>query len=359
MTETRRIAFALGGLAGNNAFGAGFLAAARSRGIVPGMISCTSGQLFWVYKYLDHLNGGPPLREVLADEIDRVSTTRNINLDMASVALMGRPGVFRPAYMEYAADLLRNSMKAMEHIVATGGNTFLLQEALQTLPGRVLVPLFPDSFYESISAALNASPIGIAFNSYNPVDGYETVHLNRTARTRLKSKSNRPSAYDKGEPNPHRERTYYGDIAPETVRDGLWIYQYGFDQKHGAFLDGAYYRQIMLAELVDATDIFVARPVSYRWIGPMPTSYVGIEDLKTEVGVNGAYAGERQQICLVNAFVERGLLPPEQYHRINLHEIEIAQQRGFLDYIFEKLEVFDQAYAAAGAMLDAYLKSNA
>ena len=344
--DNRPIAFALGGLAGNNAFGAGFLEAARVQGVTPSMISCTSGQIFWVYKYLQCLNGGAPLRDVLAEEIAKVASTHNINLDMASVALWGRPGVFRPAYVEYATDMLRNSFQAWQNIFKSGGNTFMLQEALQTLPGRLLVPLFSDEFYAEIGEAFNKSEIGIAFNSYNPLDGCEYVHLNEKARSLLTQKSKRKNAYDKDKESRSRERTIYNDITPETVRGGLRIYQYGFDEKHGRFLDGAYYRQIMLAELVYATDIFAVRPVSYSWLeDSLPTSYIGIEDLKTEVAFNGAYAGERQQICLVNNLLEGGDLSPAKYHRINLHEIEIGKQRGFLDYIFEKVEVFDEALA--------------
>ncbi|MBP1468085.1 hypothetical protein EYB53_020395 [Candidatus Chloroploca sp. M-50] len=352
------IAFALGGLAGNNAFGAGFLEAARVQELTPSMISCTSGQIFWVYTYLQCRDACTSLREHLAEEIAKVTATGNINVDLASVALWGRPGVFRPAYLEYTTDLVRNSLEAWQHILASGGKTFLLQAALQTLPGRVLVPLFPPAFFKQISDAFNASEIGIAFNSYNPLDGCEYVHLNPRARELLTQKSKRKHAYDKGQPSRHRERTTYDDITPETVRDGLWIYQYGFDQKRGCFLDGAYYRQIMLAELVYATDIFVARPISYRWIGPMPTSQIGIEDLKTEVGFNGTYAGERHQIALINRLVEGGDLSADKYHQITLHEIEIAQQRGFMDYIFEKLEVFDEAYGASMSALEKYIATS-
>ena len=52
MTTEKKIAFALGGLAGNNAHGAGFLHAALERKITPTTISCTSGQIHWVHLYL-------------------------------------------------------------------------------------------------------------------------------------------------------------------------------------------------------------------------------------------------------------------------------------------------------------------
>ncbi len=52
MEKDKKIAFSLGGLAGNNAHGAGFLHAALERKVEPVMIACTSGQIFWVYHYL-------------------------------------------------------------------------------------------------------------------------------------------------------------------------------------------------------------------------------------------------------------------------------------------------------------------
>ena len=52
MKTDKNIAFALGGLAGNNAHGAGFLQAAIDAEIEPGMISFSSGQILWVFRYL-------------------------------------------------------------------------------------------------------------------------------------------------------------------------------------------------------------------------------------------------------------------------------------------------------------------
>lgn len=357
--ETRKIAFAVGGLAGNNAFGIGFLEAARVLDVEVSMISCTSGQIFWVAKYLECQQNKTSLRDVLTQEIAKVEATGNPNVDMATAAVWGRPDVFRPAYVEYARDLFANAQKAWQHIAENGANTFLLLEALQTLPGRVLVPLFPRERLESISSILRGSAIGIAFNSYNPPSGSEYVHLNPRARELLGAKSKRPNAYDQGQPSRHRPRTTYQDITPESVLNGLWLYQYGFDQKRDDFLDGAYFRQIMLAELVYATDVFVARPINHEWIGPMPSSQIGIEDLKTEVGFNGAYAGERDQICLINALVERGDLSLDRYHPIRLHEIEIKEQRGFMDYVFEKMEVFERAYEQSMKELEPFAGSGA
>ena len=68
--DQENVAFAMGGLAGNNAHGAGFLQAALDRGVKPMAISCTSGQILWVYRYLPGLCENRPtdLREMLCEE---------------------------------------------------------------------------------------------------------------------------------------------------------------------------------------------------------------------------------------------------------------------------------------------------
>lgn len=58
--EQKDVGFALGGLAGNNAHGAGFLAAVLRRKVEPVAISCTSGQIHWVYEYLRARQSGAP-----------------------------------------------------------------------------------------------------------------------------------------------------------------------------------------------------------------------------------------------------------------------------------------------------------
>jgi hypothetical protein len=287
----------------------------------------------------------------LKEEIEKVTVTHNINLDAAAVALWGRPEVFRPAFPELIRDFYQNAFHSFMRIVNSGGNAFLLQEVLQAIPGRTLVPLFPDEFFRGISDVLNESDIGIVFNSYNPIKGCEQVHLNDAARTLL-SKKKDPEAFKKDRKSTYRDRTIYKDISKDAVRDGLWIYQYGFDQKSSAFLDGAYYRSVVLGELVYAKEIYVVRPINFRWIGALPNNYIGIEDLKTEVAFDGTYAGERHQIKLINKLLEKKELSSNKYHNIRLHEIEIKVQRGYFDYVFENLEVFDKAVTQSEKCFD-------
>src|SRR4051794_17384227 len=112
------VAFALGGLAGNNAHGAGFLYGAVGHDLEPRIIACTSGQIYWVYRYLRARQDGSDLREAFRGDVDQIHRLGNVNLDFARLALLGKPGVFRPAYFEYSRDLLINGLKAYADTLA-------------------------------------------------------------------------------------------------------------------------------------------------------------------------------------------------------------------------------------------------
>ncbi len=73
----------------------------------------------------------------------------------------------------------------------------------------------------------------------------------------------------------------------------------------------------------------------------MPKSYIEKEDLKTEVGFNGS--GENHRINLINKLLQ---------DEIFLHEVEIDVQRGFFDYIYESMDVFDSAHRKSLQKLD-------
>ncbi|MCP4353162.1 MAG: hypothetical protein GY795_47535 [Desulfobacterales bacterium] len=337
--NTKKTAFAMGGLAGNNAHGGGFLQAAMEKNEEPVIISCTSGQIFWVYNYLKIKKTTKNLEEIFKEEIKKASPTNNTNWDNWNLALFGRRDVYRPAYYEFQRDLCNNMVKSYQKVMHNPHETNYLDALCRVIPSRTLVPLFPDNFFDNISETFNMSDIGIVFNSYNPKNGTEYVHLNDKARKMLDVDYNGRGSY--------RDRTEYKRITQESVRQALWIYQYGFDRDRLAF-DGAYFRQIMLSELVPADKIYVVRPVNYRWVGNLPECYIGVEDLKTETSFNGTYAGERDKIKLINKLIRdncftQKMVSGKNYHEIELVEIEIDTQEGFFDYINEKMSVFKNA----------------
>ena len=216
-------------------------------------------------------------------------------------------------------------------------------------PERVAICEFEDSFFEDVADAFNEAKeddIAIAFNAYHPRKGREVVHMNGRALELHGKHPGEKSAY-------YRSRTTYDEITPESVRDGLWIYQYGVAGREG--FDGCYFRQTMLSEAALTPTIFVCRPINYKWLGELPTSYIEGEDLKTEVFMNAAYQGERDKIELINKLLEQKALDPSRYHPIRLEEVEIEAQRGYFDYVFEDKAVFDQARAEARKRFRAFM----
>jgi len=354
--EPMTVAFAMGGLAGNNAHGAGFLQAALDRGVEPGMISCTSGQILWVSRYFQVKNGqaGADLKEMLRKDIREVNPTGNVNVALAGLALFGKPGVFAPARSEYVRDMASNAWKSWRRVSTGPQRASVAQAWLELFPCRVLIPDFSEDFFGNIADTFCNATVGIAFNSYNPRSGEEHVYLNERARELLHEKSRSgESKYDPGRRSDYRDRTIYQDIDAEAVRDGLWLYQYGFDRKESGFVDGAYFRGVILSELTVARRIFCVRPINHRWHGHLPRSYPELEDLKTEIGFDGSYCGERYQIELINKLLdELNAAKDGKYHHIDLQEIEIRKPRGYFDYVFENEEVFTDAYEDAMKCFD-------
>ncbi|KQB15651.1 hypothetical protein H9N28_07825 [Rhodobacter capsulatus] len=337
-TSETDVAFALGGLAGNNAHGAGFLQAALEGGVHPRMISCTSGQIYWVWRYLQALAGGESLETHLAEQIETLQPFGQRDADLMHMALFGKSGVFRPSLFEWPFDVMQNLVRSLDAVSRAGTEVFWLKEMMSLTPARTLVPLFPDSFFAEIAQAFNETGIGILFNAYDPREGLEYVHANPSALAQL--------GIAPGGRKSWRSRTIYAEITPQAVRDGLWLYEYGFEgSPEGGFgaLDGAYYRPVLLSELSCARTIHAVRPVNRKWLGPLPDSKLSLEDMKTEVAFNGIYAAERDRMLMVNRWIAAGILRDPRFAPIEIYEIEVETQRSFFDYVFESMEVFENA----------------
>ena len=341
MDNNQTIAFALGGLAGNNAFGAGFLQAAIDCNVKPDLISCSSGQIFWAWKYLKALEGGDNLEKVFQEEIEQAYPYPSRDLNWFNMLTFGMENVYRPVSpVDYLTDMygnMLNSLKTLSTSLISQKklkNFFWFKELSSWTPSRSLMPARPDELFEDMSVTFNQSEIAIAFNSYDPPKGEEYVHLNDKAREAL--------GIEYGQEKSYRQGTFYQTITLDEIKDALWLYQYGFPEGRTR-LDGAYYRQILLSELVRADKIFVARPINKKWLGKLPSNYIGSKDLETEISFNGTYIGEKDKIELINELVRKGKLPGDQYHHIHLFELEIQTQEGFFDYVFEDPTIFNEA----------------
>ena len=69
---------------------------------------------------------------------------------------------------------------------------------------------------------------------------------------------------------------------------------------------------------------------------------------------NGTYDGERHQILLINKLVENNAVDPGDYHPIELIELELQRLRGFVDYMFENMDVFEDSYKRGRELLTQY-----
>jgi hypothetical protein len=400
--EPNGIGFALGGLAGNNAHGAGFLQAALDTRVTPEMISCTSGQLLWVWYYLRLLNkdrnvsGDGTLERRFQDELDKLSPLALIfdavptpwppaeefvrrAAELARdwpfardftwwwLTLFGKKDRYQPCFQSLSLDILRNAQQSTNDLLqkllkGKLGDVFLVEFLANIAPNRVLKPDFSPEFFDNISDTFNSSEIGIVFNSYQPAPGgctpgpVEYIHINEVAREKLGRQYGTPASY--------RAHTKYARITPDAVRSALWLYMYGFDEADKR-LDGAYYREMILSELCAPTidRIFAVRPLNAEWKGPLPSTFPAGKDLETEVSFNGAYIGERDKIDLMNKvgaemrdilehLTKTGVPVPAQlrdkldkYHQIDVIDVDIETQRGYFDYVCEDMDTFRRGKA--------------
>lgn len=340
----KEIGFALGGLAGNNFHGAGFLYAALKHSVKPDYISCTSGQIRWVYHYLQANGSADKFKKIYQKNLEFSRPNGNPNIDYFRVALSGFPGVFQPAYTKWALEAMVNGVEKMQESmesVLQQKTPMFLDNLYAFSTNRIADPLNDEIMLGEMERLFNQSEIGIVFNSYDPVAGIENIYLNPVAERKMeKIKKGKAPRHDQF--GGHKA---YMQIDEQGIKDALWLYMYGFRDSKTGHLDGAFFREMMLAELSVADVIFAVRPINYQWKGSLPNTFQATEDLKTEVSFNGSYVAERDQILLINKFIDEGLITTDKkkFHKIEIVPIEMQEQRGYFDYALESHEVFTAA----------------
>jgi hypothetical protein len=360
MDAEKRTTFAISGLGGNNAYGAGFLAAVQeatgrrgvTTGLYPGleMISCTSGAIASTATYL---SGGDLRAQVKAgiNAVDRATwLPRDAWADPLRQSLItgvtGLPGVFGSYTKAVAEHLWAESMA----LVTTGRPMFPTPEKVidMFLPARMFIPERPQEQFAAWARTFNEAEIGIAFNSYDPAMGQEYLYVNDAGLDKIRGHHDCQARYG-GE----RKRSIYRPITSEGLQEALWLFWYGFDapEQH---VDGCYARSIILNELTFAEQIYAVKPINDRWIGPLPKNMFDVLDMQTELWMGTSYRLQRHQIDLINHLIADGRLGPptdalpatrrKNYHPVELVPIEIETQRGFFTYFVEEMDVFDAAY---------------
>ena len=185
-------AFALAGLGGFNAHGAGFLTAATACDVVPDLVTATSGQIVVL---ADWLTGADLEKQLVIPELEH-----NFMAQMA-IAFSGDPGVFRPAY----AEAIRRWFKP-----PTLWDNPLETALNRLLPAQVYVPTRRPKDFEDMAGALNQAEIGdkaigVVFNAYDIDAGTAVLFGNDAAREKWWPRTKKLAEVLGGESSePHR-----------------------------------------------------------------------------------------------------------------------------------------------------------
>lgn len=329
------VAYALGGLAGGNGFGAGFLCAMQEAGMQPATISCTSGMIVWTLRFLQ----GEDLRAMFMEEWATTPAAKGIP-DVVATSMMGwqgLPGVFRPAIPEYVQRWLQWPLPKDARGWA---NRFY--------PAQTAVPTRDPKFFHLAAEVLEHSHVAVLFNAFCPNRGEEFVFTNRVAMARLQRV-----------PNQARANRRYVPITAEGLQAALHLYSYGYEATYLGehMVDGAYHRQFILDELAELPsphkpdEIWSVRPQNSRWIGAMPSNYFEQRDLETEIGMNSSYAQQVARLRWVNSMLASGELKSQKYAAIGLKEVEYPLQRGYFNYFHENPQVFDMGYGMGRSLI--------
>ncbi len=400
-------AIALAGLGGNNAHGAGFLAAAQelqrlrqesftsdalvrfaalnderarrrmNRGILPELefISCTSGTIASVLTYLE----GKDVREETEGAIAALERAtwlpRNAYTDPWRSILVtlftGVPNVFGPWAEAFAAHMTQRAIGFFDRSSPYYGAvpTTYDEFADLWLPARAFVPKRPDTFFDKAAEVLNSTEhgVGVAFNSFDPQTGLEQLYVNAMGMDLIRRHHDGDAQYGRA-----HGRTVYHRITSDGVRNALWLFYYGFPATHlgpDRYVDGAYARSIILNELTGAERIYAVKPINDRWLGRLPQNLFEVADMQTEFWMEASYREQYRLIETINDLKSAGRLdskPKEQrdsgqvaemesesrldrvrekkYENVELIPVEISNQRGFFTYFVEDREVFRDAY---------------
>jgi hypothetical protein len=338
------IAFALAGLGGFNAHGAGFLAAATDCAVVPDLVTATSGQIVVLADWLQ----GKDLAKSLIDP-----TLARTPFAQLAVAFSGEPGVFEPAFRDAIMRWWTPPQRSEAPLEALLDRLF---------PAQVYVPTRSPADFEEIADTLNNGArigerkIGVVFNAYNLETGQAALFGNGTAQDLwLRSKAIHLATRSSGRSNSDTgaDEQSLLPITAEAVRSALWLSFYGFERLPMPHLiDGAYHRSCLVAELHQFDRIFAARPLAEGWLGRPPGNWFEVQDWQTEMWFSVGYKAEVDALHKINGLVAQGNLGAP-YHIVDLIEVAPATPAGFFNYFIEREAIFrrarEQAIAAFGS----------
>ena len=339
------LAFALAGLGGFNAHGAGFLQAARDNEIEPYLVTATSGQIVVLAAYL---KGAKDLKKGLIDK-----ALEDNPLAQLRIALLGYPGVFEPAVTEAVARILAPPYLGI-------GIDFF---ANRFLPAQLYKPARTAETIKELADTFNDSHIGVLFNAYTPRTGEGVLFGNDAARERMKTETSISILSDQKSRDPRiakpggKEQAILA-ITPTAIESALWLSLYGFADTPNRQIDGAYHRSCIVSELHNFDRVIVCRPLANGWSGAAwPKSYFDVQDWNTEMWFSVGYKAEVDAMKRINSLVHSGVITDPNYRLVDIQEVEPTTPAGYFNYFIERDSVFEDARSKADALFR-WLKSD-
>ena len=313
------VAMALGGVGGFNDHDAGVLSAAHDCGLAPDIITCTSGALFWTHLYLTDPGS-------IRAEVERQAAAVS-GATALQVAVLGDPGVFRPAYASYLARWFTPP---------SGPPVRALLDRL--FPAQLYQPTLSREFFAQVAADLSQASTPVAFNAYAISSGHELVFCNQAAFGFL--------GLSPGHTRPHDIPgddivTEYRSIDADAVRAALWLTLYGFGNRYQGeiAIDGAYHRQLIMSELTCCDVIYAIKPQASAWRARPPGNYFEVQDFVTEMSLNASFAAEVAGLRAARQGDPRG--------PITIEPITLHRPLGYFNYFVEKLRNYTEGYEQA------------
>ncbi len=328
-------AFALAGLGGFNAHGAGFLDTVAECNVVPDLVTATSGQIVLLSEWLQ----GKKLKDLIIN-----AKLEHTPVGQATVGLTGYPGVFRPAYMEaFTRWLIPPAEKDARQALLN-----------RILPAQLYVPTRGPEVFQTIADVFNGKipnvrfpghRTGVVFNAYNLATGHGVLYGNERARDFWPTQKAIPNATRLAGARyaPTPEDRELQPITAKAVESALWLSLYGFDNlPERDLMDGAYHRSCIVAELTHFDRVFVARPLAEGWLGPRPANQFDVQDWQTEMWFSASYKAEVDALNQINGLVKDGHLG-EPFKYVDLVEVAPETPAGFFNYFIEREDVYDKA----------------
>jgi hypothetical protein len=338
---SKTTAYALAGLGGLNAHGAGFLQAAREARQAPDLVTCTSGQILVLANYLA---GVEDLRTGLIE----AGLSQNPFAQLQT-ALFGMKGVFRPAISEAFARLFQPP-------AFTDSVVDIFADRL--LPAQLYAPDRPDAVIDKVVETFNGSHVGVVFNAYDPCAGLGVLYGNDVARARFPTTTKLSLRDVRGlkiapSLKSGASQAPLLSIDAAAVKSALWLSLYGFEGAPNGRMDGAYLRSCIVSELHNFDRVIVARPLARGWVNsPPPRSYFDVQDWNTEMWFSVAYKAEIDAMVRINQLIESGRMSDPDFHLVDLHEVAPDTPAGYFNFFVERESVFEAARQEARRLFE-------